>query len=93
MYLVTVVLLLFVLPAASVIADWTWHGGNVDIMLSVGKWSVFWAAGVRLLIAGIRQVLQPQFTAEEIFAIRDQATHWRCPEYWLSNLPWGSPSS
>jgi hypothetical protein len=31
----------------------------------VGKWFVFWAAvGVRLGLAGLRQILQPSFTAE-----------------------------
>jgi len=33
----------------------------------LGKWFLFWGAGVRLCIAGIRQLVQPRFTAEEIF--------------------------
>jgi hypothetical protein len=32
-----------------------------------GKWYVFWACGIRLLLAGIRQVSQPRFTATEFF--------------------------
>jgi len=31
---------------------------------------VFWAVGVRLLIAGVRQVADPQFTAKRIFNIK-----------------------
>lgn len=40
-------------------------------MFLVGKWFVFWSVGIRLLIAGIRQVLQPSFTAESIFETND----------------------
>jgi hypothetical protein len=36
----------------------------------VGKWWVFWAVGVRLLSAGIRQILQPRFTSETILGIK-----------------------
>jgi len=32
-----------------------------------GKWFVFWSAGVRLALAGVRQFFQPRFTAKEIF--------------------------
>jgi hypothetical protein len=39
-------------------------------MLLVGKWFVFWSAGVRLLLAGLRQFLQPRFTAEQIFGYK-----------------------
>ena len=32
----------------------------------VGRWFVFWAVGVRLSLAGLRQFLQPAFTARQI---------------------------
>ena len=35
----------------------------------VGKWFVFWAAGVRLLAAGVKQFFQPRFTSEKIFGL------------------------
>jgi hypothetical protein len=31
---------------------------------------VFWSAGVRLLLAGLRQFFQPRFTAEQILGIK-----------------------
>ena len=37
--------------------------GGGGLMPLVGKWFVFWAVGARLFIAGIRQVIQPAFTA------------------------------
>jgi hypothetical protein len=38
----------------------------LDLWLLLGRWFVFWAVGVRLLTAGIRQIAQPRFTAETI---------------------------
>jgi len=43
---------------------------TTGILPLVGEWFVFWAVGVRLLIAGLRQVVNPQFTAEKIFDIK-----------------------
>jgi len=64
MYLAAIVLLMLVLPAGCVIGQIVWSGGAADVMLLVGKWFVFWMVGVRLFMAGVRQVAQPQFTAE-----------------------------
>jgi hypothetical protein len=50
---------------------------------------VFWAGGVRLLIAGIRQVVQPRFTAEEIFRIHDRASFPIVREVGFANLSTG----
>jgi hypothetical protein len=38
MYLASIVLLLFVLPAGCVIGQMLWFGGAADVMLLVGKW-------------------------------------------------------
>lgn len=38
----------------------------------MGKWFVFWAVGVRLFSAGLRQAISPQFTAEQIFGIKSK---------------------
>ena len=73
MYLISVVLLMLIFPAASVIAEAAWRGGSGEMMPLIGKWFVFWPVGVRLFVAGLRQVLQPSFTAEDIFAIKDRA--------------------
>lgn len=89
MYPVSVVLLLLVLPAASVIVEMLVRGG-ADIMQLVGKWFVFWAVGVRLLMAGLRQVARPQFTAEDIFALKDPAALAIVREVGFGNLAMGT---
>jgi hypothetical protein len=66
-YLVTVVLLMAVIPIGSIGVDHFHFHNSLPLMLLVGKWFVFWAAGVRLFVAGLRQFFQPRFTADEIF--------------------------
>ena len=66
MYVVIVALTMFLLPTASVLIQ---HAQQPDasIVFLVGRWFVFWGVGVRLGLAGLRQFLQPAFTAREIF--------------------------
>jgi hypothetical protein len=90
MYIVSVVLLLLVLPAGSVVAEALWRNGFADVMPLVGKWFVFWPVGVRLFIAGVRQVLQPEFTAESIFDIKDPAALPIVREVGFANLAMGT---
>jgi hypothetical protein len=88
MYFIFVALFLFVLPAISVLAEALLHGG--DLILLVGKWFVFWGVGVRLFIAGIRQVAQPQFTAEDIFQVKEKGALAIVREVGCANLSMGT---
>jgi hypothetical protein len=63
-YLATVVLLMGVLPTLATFVDPSSKRDFVDVAF---RWFVFWGIGVRLLIAGVRQIAQPSFTAREIF--------------------------
>ncbi|RZL91071.1 MAG: hypothetical protein EOP82_13810 [Variovorax sp.] len=69
MYLVVVTGLMFVFPLLSIGIDASTAGAPLDMML-VAKWYVFWAVGLRLLVAGVRQILQPRYTAESILGIK-----------------------
>lgn len=70
MYLVMILLLMIVLPVGSILVEWATSPIAPPLMPLVGKWFVFWAAGVRLLLAGIKQFFQPEFTAHEIFKMK-----------------------
>jgi hypothetical protein len=70
MYFVTVTLLTFVLPVASILLDHAMSATAVAWFALIGKWFVFWSAGVRLILAGLRQFFQPGFTARDIFGLR-----------------------
>jgi hypothetical protein len=66
MYFAIVLLLMLVLPVGSIAAEYL-SGSATPLVALIGKWFVFWSVGVRLLTAGLRQFLQPAFTAEQIF--------------------------
>ena len=88
MYIISIVLLLAVLPAASVALEMALRGGELLPILT--KWFVFWPVGVRLFLAGVRQTMQPQFTAEDIFGIRDPAAQSVVREVGFGNLSMGT---
>lgn len=90
MYLVSVIVLLFLAPAVSVLAEATTATAPVDILGLVGKWMTFWAVGIRLFTAGLRQNLQPEFTARDIFRIDDPKAADLVREIGLANLAMGA---
>lgn len=90
MYFIVVILLLLVCPAASVaIEAFRLHETLTSLEL-IGRWWTFWAVGVRLFLAGIRQVVQPRFTAKEIFAIHDPSALPIIREIGFANLSMGT---
>jgi len=62
----------------------------VSIFALTAKWFVFWAVGIRQFGAGVRQALQPQFTAAEIFEVHDPASHPIVREVGFGNLSMGA---
>jgi hypothetical protein len=70
MYAVSVILLMVVLPLISIGKEHYIDHASTPMVLLAGKWFVFWSAGIRSATAGLRQLLQPRFTVEEIFGIR-----------------------
>lgn len=88
MYFASVVLLLLVLPVVSIAIEST-LGSHTITLFMVGRWFVFWAAGVRLFVAGLRQVMQPAFTAEEIFGLKDSGAFPIVRELGFANLCMG----
>ena len=84
MYFVVVALTMFALPIASVAIEFETH--PAPLMLLVGKWFVFWAVGVRLVMAGLRQLFQPGFTAREIFHMEGDEALTLVRELGVSNF-------
>jgi uncharacterized protein DUF6790 len=67
LYLAAVFLLTIVLPLASLAVDHFLAHNSLPLAALLGKWFVFWGAGVRLFTAGLKQLFQPEFTARQIF--------------------------
>jgi len=68
MYYAIVLGLMLVAPLASIVNEGGLHASQPWPAL-VGKWFVFWAVGVRLSLAGVRQIVQPRYTARTILGI------------------------
>lgn len=88
MYFLSVVLFLFVLPIASILIELALNTGGSVLMLAA-KWFVFWGGGVRLFLAGVRQTLNPAFTAVEIFELEGKGVEKIVREIGFANLSMG----
>jgi hypothetical protein len=89
-YLVMVIVLLFLLPVGCVLVEAIMHGQPFSLVASAGKWLVFWGVGVRLFLAGVRQVGQPAYTATKIFEIEDPRANAIVRELGFANLSMGA---
>lgn len=89
MYTLMIVLLMFVFPIASILAEVFLFRSASAIMPLIGKWFVFWPVGVRLFTAGLSQVLRPQFTTEKILRIKDSNQFIIVQELGFANLSMG----
>lgn len=69
MYYIIVATCMLVFPLLSIAVEAVVHPGTATLFLT-GKWFVFWAVGMRLLMAGLRQIIQPRYTTETILGIK-----------------------
>lgn len=90
MYYAIVLLFLLICPLISVSIEVLRSHALFSDPVVLARWWTFWAAGVRLLVAGVRQTVQPRFTAEEIFGIRDASALPLVREIGFGNLAMGT---
>jgi hypothetical protein len=90
MYVASVVALMLVLPLASIGIQIVSGGSGMLTASLVAKWFVFWMVGVRLLLAGLRQIAQPRYTAEQILGIKDPDATLIVRELGFANTAIGS---
>ena len=73
MYVSMVMALMFLFPLVSIAAQIVLmdHAAltAAAALGIIAKWYVFWAVGVRLSLAGIRQIVQPRYTAQTILGL------------------------
>jgi hypothetical protein len=82
-----VVGLLLVLPCASIAVEAAHAPMTAALVL---KWFVFSAVGLRLLLAGIRQIVQPRYTAEVILGIEAEDAQLLVRELGFANAAMGT---
>jgi len=87
-YIISVTMLTFILPAVGFIIEHLIT--NIAMTFELfGKWFIFSAVGLRLLIAGIRQTTNPAFTAKEIFHIDSTESFPILRELGFANICFG----
>jgi hypothetical protein len=87
-YLILNILLLFIFPAMSVLAEVIIEKESPDWLL-IGKWFIFWAVGIRLFTAGIKQSSNPEFTAVKIFHMKTAESFVVIRELGFANIALG----
>ena len=84
---ISVILFFYILPFLSITVDWLL---NHKILSAVTmKWILFWGIGMRLFTCGIKQILQPAFTARNIFELKEENAYTIVRELGFSNLAVG----
>jgi hypothetical protein len=89
MYYAVILLVMLVLPAASAGAEYLMSSGTAAWLPLIGKWFVFWGVGIRLLLAGLRQVFRPALTAN-MLGVKDAAANTLVRELGFGNLAIGT---
>ena len=88
-YMIGVSVLTFILPIICAFIEVCIgkdHAFSMDLM---GKWFIFFAVGIRLFMAGIKQMTDPAFTAKEIFHINSPESLPIVRELGFANLCFG----
>ena len=89
MFILMIILLMFVFPVFSIFTELFFFHSTAGIIFLIGKWFVFWVVGVRLFTAGLRQVLNPKLTAEQILGIKNSEQLFFVRELGFANLSMG----
>jgi hypothetical protein len=88
MYLAVVVLLMLVVPAGCAAGEVLVSHAPLTLIL-VGKWFVVWSVGARLTLAGLRQIVQPRYTAQVILSLESEESLVLVRELGFANLAIG----
>ena len=88
-YVAGVCALTFVLPLIFTFAEIVTAKAILFPFTLFGKWFIFFAAGIRLFIAGIKQITDPGFTLKQIFQINSSESFPIMRELGFANLCFG----
>lgn len=90
LYKISVIIFFIALPVAAAISDKFIFKSEAGVEMLLLKWFVFCGIGLRLFTAGLKQVIDPLFTAKEIFDLDDEKCLPVVREIGLANISLGS---
>ncbi|MEJ8853115.1 DUF6790 family protein [Variovorax robiniae] len=88
-YFILVAVLMFIAPAACIAFAVLAHHAALDWALAL-RWFTFWIVGARLGSAGLRQMLNPAFTARQILGIEGDDALLLVRELGFANTAFGA---
>jgi len=88
MYFAVVALFMLVLPVGSICLGIFAFGAAWSAIL-VAKWFVLWSIGARLSLAGVRQIIQPRYTATVILSLKHDESLVLVRELGFANVALG----
>lgn len=88
LYIISVTVFTFILPAIGSLIEHLATNAALSFDL-LGKWFIFSAVGLRLFLAGIKQVTNPSFTAKQIFHIQTTDCYPILRELGFANICFG----
>jgi len=87
-YIIAVSVLTFILPIIGFYSEHITNDSPLSFNL-FGKWFIFSAVGLRLFLAGLKQIKNPEFTAKQIFHIDSTESYPILRELGFANLCFG----
>ena len=88
-YFIIVAVLMFLAPLACIASAVLAHHAALDWALAL-RWFAFWMVGARLGSAGLRQMLNPKFTARHILGIEGDEALILVRELGFANTAFGA---
>jgi len=88
LYYAIVATFMFAMPLFSIAVEAAAFETYISAAL-FGKWFVFWSVGWRLLLAGGRQITQPDYTAREILGLKGDESLFLVRELGFANAAIG----
>lgn len=89
MYILMIILMMFVFPILSILVELFIFHSAAGIVFLIRKWFVFWAVGIRLFTAGLRQSTNPKFTVQQILGNKGDEPLQIVQELGFANLSMG----
>jgi hypothetical protein len=87
-YVISVSLMGFIIPITATLIEHFANAAPLTFLL-FGKWFIFSAVGLRLLVAGLMQSIKPSFTATQIFHIDNPEVFPIVRELGFANICFG----
>lgn len=84
---ISVIAFFYILPAISIATEYLYDKSS--IIYTAVKWILFWGVGMRLFTCGLKQAIQPAFTAKSIFDIREEKAYSIVRELGFANISTG----